>query len=342
LKIRLLSPLVLVVALVAGCGGGGGGSADLQSDDAAVVGDSHVAKSEIDNLMSQAKLSYKSQGRTFPKVGTSEYTQIRNQAVTLLVQQAERETKADDMGVKVSDADVNKRLDQIKKQYFGGSQKKYEQQLKKQHLTDTQVRKEIRTQLISEGVFKKVTTKIKVSSDDVHSYYIQHPQLYAQPQSRDVRHILVKSKALADQIRSQLANGADFAKLAKKYSQDPGSKSQGGKLTVSKGQTVPPFDKAAFSLKTNEISQPVKTTYGWHIIQPLSNVRPRKTTPEKQVKSSIEQQLVQQKKNEAMTAWVNSLTKSYCKGDKIKYQVGFKPSPDPCAQLNATTGSTAQ
>ena len=51
---------------------------------------------------------------------------------------------------------------------------------------------------------------------------------------------------------------------------------------------------------------------------------------------------MQQKKNEAMTTWVNSLTKSYCKGDKVKYQVGYKPSPDPCAQLNATTGSTAQ
>ena len=62
MKIRLLTPLVLVVALVAGCGGGGGGSADLQSDDAAVVGDSHIAKSEIDNLMSQLKDALVSKG----------------------------------------------------------------------------------------------------------------------------------------------------------------------------------------------------------------------------------------------------------------------------------------
>ena len=60
------------------------------------------------------------------------------------------------------------------------------------------------------------------------------------------------------------------------------------------------------------------------------------------VKESIRQQLVQQKKNEAMTTWVNGLTKDFCKGDKVKYQVGFKPNPDPCAQLNATTTDTSQ
>jgi parvulin-like peptidyl-prolyl isomerase len=181
-----------------------------------------------------------------------------------------------------------------------------------------------------------------VTDAEVHEYYVQHPQLYAQPQSRDVRHILVKSKSLASQIRSQLAGGANFATLAKKYSTDPGSKSQGGKLTVSKGQTVPPFDKVAFSLKTNELSKPVKTQYGWHVIQALSPVKPRKTTPEKQVSDSIKQQLIQQKKNEAMTSWVNSLTKDFCKGDKVKYQVGYKPNPDPCAQATSTKTDTSQ
>jgi parvulin-like peptidyl-prolyl isomerase len=341
LKIRLLLPLTLLVAVLAGCGGGGGGSASLADEDVAVVGSERIDKTQFDELMAQAKRSYASQGRKFPKQGTSDYTAIKNQAVALLVQQAEREEKADDIGVKVSDQDVEKRLSQIKKQYFAGSEKKYQQQLKKQGLTDAQVRRDVRTQLVSEGIFKKVTDNIKVTDAEVHDYYIQHPQMYAQPQSREVRHILVRNKALADKLYAQLKGGAAFAALAKKYSTDPGSKSQGGKLTVSKGQTVPPFDKAAFSLGTNQLSKPIKTQYGWHIIQPLSKVKPRKTTPENQVKESIRQQLSQTKKNEAMTTWVNDLTKSYCKGDKVKYQVGYKPNPDPCAQLNTTTGSTA-
>jgi parvulin-like peptidyl-prolyl isomerase len=343
LKIYLLLPLALVVALAAGCGGGGGDSASLEDSDVAVVGSEHIKQAQFDQLMSQAQKSFQQQGRKFPKAGTTEHSTIKSQAVTLLVQQAEREEKANDLGVDVSDKDVDKRLTQIKKQYFQGSEKKYQQQLKKQGLTDDQVRRDVRAQLISEAVFKKVTGDVKVTDSQIHDYYVQHPQLYAQPQSRDVRHILVKDKALADKIYSQLKSGGDFAALAKKYSTDPGSKNTGGKLTVSKGQTVPEFDKLAFSLKTNEISKPVKTQYGWHIIQPLSAVKPRKTTPENQVKESIKQQLVQQKKNESMTKWVNDLTKDFCSGDKVKYQVGYKPNPDPCATVNkSTTGDTAQ
>ena len=309
----------------------------------AVVGSRHIDKSQFEALMSQAERGYKTQGRKFPKQGTTDYAAIKNQAVTLLVQQAEREERAKEMGIEVSDKDVDKRLAAIKKQYFGGSEKKYRQQLKKQGLTDESVRRDVRGQLIADRVFKKVTRSVKVTGDEIHDYYIQHPQLYAQPQSREVRHILVKSKALAVKIHSQLKGGGDFAKLAKQYSTDPGSKAQGGKLTVSKGQTVPEFDKAAFSLETNELSQPIKTQYGWHIIQALSKIKPRSTTPEKQVKASIKTQLEQQKKNEAMTEWVNDLTKDFCKDEQVKYQVGYKPNPDPCVQLKqGTTAQTAQ
>jgi foldase protein PrsA len=337
MKGRILLPILLVLALVAGCGGGG--TASLKSNDVAVVGAKHIPKTMFDALMRQACKSFKTQGRKCPKQGSTDYATIKNQAVTLLVQQAEREEKAADLGIKISDKDVQKRLDQIKKQYFGGSEKRYQQQLKKQGLSDAQVRQDIKAQLISEKVFNKVTTKVSVNDGEVHAYYIQHPQLYAQPQSRDVRHILVKNKALADKLYTQLKGGADFASLAKKYSQDPGSKTQGGKLTVSKGQTVPPFDKVAFSLKTGALSTPVHTQYGWHIIQALSAVHPRKTTPEKQVKDSIKQQLIQQKKNEAMTTWVNSLTKDFCKGSKVKYQPDYTPSPDPCAQYSKTSSN---
>ncbi len=346
MKARVFQPwfvllAALAVGLLAGCGGGGS-SASLESDDIAVVGGEHIQKTDFDALLNQAKQSFKGQGRPFPKKGTPDYATIRNQAVTLLTQQAERAQKADGLGVDVTDKDVDKRLAAIKKQFFHGSQKSYEQQLKKQGLSDKQVRRDIKAQLISDGVFKKVTGKVEVPTADVHSYYIQHPQLYAQPQTRDVRHILVKKtqKALADKLYTQLKGGGDWCKLAKQYSQDPGSKTQCGKLTVSKGQTVPPFDKAAFSLPTKGIAKPLLTTFGYHVIQALSIVHPRRTTPEKQVTASIKQQLIQQKRNEAMSAWVNGITKDFCKGDKVKYKEGYKPSPDPCAALTLSTSTT--
>src|SRR3954468_10607385 len=145
--------VTLVAALVAGCGGGGGAS--LQSEDVAVVGSGHISKKDYDALLAQAKRSFQSQGRKFPKQGTADYETVKAQAVTLLVQQAEREEKAKSMGVDVSDKDLDARLAQIKKQYFGGSESRYKAQLKKQHLSDTQVREDIRAQLVSERVFEK-------------------------------------------------------------------------------------------------------------------------------------------------------------------------------------------
>jgi peptidyl-prolyl cis-trans isomerase C len=267
---------------------------------------------------------------------------VKTQAVTLLVQQSEREAKAKSLGINVTDKNVQSRLDQIKKQYFGGSEKRYQAQLKKQNLTETQVRQDIRSQLISEAVFNKVTKDVTVSTKDIHDYYGAHKQLYSQAEKRDVRHILVKSKPLAQSLFRQLKSGGDKAwcTLAKKYSQDPSSKGVCGKLTVSKGQTVPEFDKIAFSQPTKQIHAPVHNAqYGWFIIEPLAAVKARSTTPEKQVSAAIKQQLLQQKKNQAMTDWVSSLTKSFCSGSKIKYQVGYQPSPDPCTSTttNATT-----
>jgi peptidyl-prolyl cis-trans isomerase C len=159
-----------------------------------------------------------------------------------------------------------------------------------------------------------------------------------------VRHILVKSKTLAGSIFTQLKAGNDqtWCTLAKKYSQDPSSKNACGKLTVSKGQTVPPFDKVAFSQPTKTIHPPVYSSqYGYFVIEPLSNVKPRSSTPEKQVSDSIKQQLLQQQKNQAMTTWVSDLTKSFCSGSKVKYQVGFTPSPDPCT-VTTTSATTTQ
>src|SRR3954451_23461211 len=208
-KVSFLLPIVLAAALVAGCGGGGGAS--LNSEDVAVVGGVHISKVEYNALLRQAQQSFKQQGRPFPKQGTTEYAGIKSQAVTLLVNQAERQAKAESMGIEVTDKQVQDRLDQIIKQYFQNKQSRYKAQLKKQHLTEAQVRKDIRAQLISEAVISKVKKDVKVTKDDVHAYSLAHPELSSQPQSRDVRYILVKSKATADSIYNQVKTGGDKA-----------------------------------------------------------------------------------------------------------------------------------
>jgi parvulin-like peptidyl-prolyl isomerase len=334
---RLIPLAFLSIALaVAGCGGTS--TATLGSDDAAIVGSQTITKEQLSSLMDRAKKTYDVQKRPFPKPGTAEYEQLKGQAITYLIQRAEYAQEADAMGIKISDSDVDKRIEQLKKQYYAGSESKYEKTLKQQGLTQDQAKEEVRASLIAEAVFKKVTDKVNVSQTDIKAYYDSHKSQYVQPQSREVRHILVTKKALAETLWSKLKAGASFAALAKKYSKDPGSASNGGKLTISKGQTVAEFDKTAFDLKKGELSPPIHTQYGYHIIQALSAVKPAQTTSLSKVQASIKQQLEQQQKNDLMTKWVDQKKKSYCKS-RIKYQVGYEPNPDPCASTTTTTTS---
>ena len=333
LTFALLSALALMAA---GCGGGG--SKAVPGDAVAVVGSQTITKAQFNFLLDGAKRTYAARKSPFPKIGTTQYKSLQDQAVQYLVQESELEQKAKDLGVTVSDKDVTARLAQIKQQYFGGSEAKYQAQLKTQGLTETQIKSDLRAQILSEKVYNKVTSDVKVSDKDIQAYYLAHKSDYSQAASRDVRHILVNNKKLADQLESQLKNGADFGKLAKKYSKDPGSAANGGKLTVSKGQTVPEFDKEAFLLKLNEISPPIHTQYGWHIIQALSAVKPAKQTPLKDVKDSIKQQLLQTKKTDAMNKWVDAMKKDFSK--KVRYQAGYEPTATTTTGSSTTTAPT--
>lgn len=118
-----------------------------------------------------------------------------------------------------------------------------------------------------------------VSDAELHKQYEDNIDSYRTPERVDVRHILIKTqgkpkdqwpqlKAKAEDILKQLQHGANFAQLAKKDSEDPGSAEKGGELGwITRGQTVPNFEKAAFSLKPGELSGIVETEYGYHIIQ---------------------------------------------------------------------------
>jgi parvulin-like peptidyl-prolyl isomerase len=356
--IAILLGLALVLA-VAACGGGG--AANVSSDDVAVVGDSHVTKAEWDALMAQTKQNYQATNHPFPKQGSVELANLRSNVTQFLISASEYEQQAKNLGIKVTDQDVTKRLDQIKQQYYGSQpgqkppskaeiDKRYQAALKQQGFSDAQVRQGIKLTLIREKVQNKVTTGVKVSDSEITDYYNKHKSEYetpAQPATRPVAHILVKKKALADQIYAQLqANPKLFGKLAKKYSTDPSSAKAGGVLAGGdvKGRFVKPFETVAFKLKTHEISKPVHSKFGWHIIEALGPVKPptaAKPTPLAQVKEAIRQTLIQNKRNTLVQDWQKKLMKTYC--PKIAYQAGYAPAPgqDPCKQKSSTTGATS-
>lgn len=327
-----VAALAAITLVAAGCGD----SDEMPADAVAVVDGSSITRASLDGLLARAKKSYTSQKRAFPKAGTSDYQSLQTQAVAYLVQREEYAREADKLGVDATDQQIAKKVDEVRKQYFKGSQAKFEKGLKDQGYTRATLEEDIRSQLLTEGIYKKVTADVKLTDADVKSYYDKNSSNYTVPESRSVRHILVKTKTEADKIRAELVNGGDFAALAKANSIDPGSKDAGGKLVVSKGQTVAPFDKAAFSLKTDELSQPVKTEFGYHLIQPLADVKQGSVTPFAQVKDQIRTQLESERKNAAVNKWVSDVEKQY-KG-KVQYAAGFEP-PDTSTTTGATTSS---
>jgi foldase protein PrsA len=274
----------------------------------------------------------KANKQTPPKAGSTEYKMVQDRVIAFLVQLDELTQKGKALGVSVTDQQVQTQIDKVKTTYFKGNESKFEKALAGQGLTLDIYKLEWRSQLLSQALYKKVTQGVKVTSADVTAYYNSHKSSYTQPASRDVRHILVNSKSLADKLETQLKGGASFATLAKKYSKDPGSAAQGGKLTITKGETVPQFDTVAFSLKTGQTSPPVHTRYGWHIIQALSAVRPAKTTPLSSVKQNIQQTLLQQKKSNAMNTWLGQVKKSY----RVTYAAGYTPATTSTATTSTT------
>ena len=336
----LLVPVLAFVALLtAACGGGSSSSTShLSSNDVAKVGDQDITQADYNGLLSQAKSGYKAQKQQFPKAGTAAYKSLQDRILSSLVQKAEFEQRAKDLGISVTPKQVTDRLAQVEKQQFGGSEAKLMKALKAQGATLQQYKDYVEQQLLSQAVYQKITKGVTVTDAEVRQYYAAHKTQYTQAESRSVRHILVKTKPLADKIYAQLQSGADFATLVKKYTIDPGSKNTGGKYTDTKGSFDPTFEKTAFSLRTGQTSKPVHTRFGWHIIQALGPIQPQKVTPFAQVKATIKQQLLDQKKSTVANQWVSDMTKEFCNG-KIAYQQGYKPLVDPCQTATSSTST---
>lgn len=324
--------LAAVTLVAAGCGD----TDEIPADAVAVVDGTSITRSSLDELLARAKKSYTAQKREFPKAGTPEYQSLQNQAVAYLVQREEYAREAEDLGIEITDAEVAKELDKVKQEYFQNDQKKFEAGLKEQGYTVAALREDIHAQLVSKKLYERVTKDVQVTDADLQQHYAENKDQYSVAESRSVRHILVKTKAEADKLHAQLESGADFAALAKQSSLDPGSKEQGGKLTVSRGQTVAPFDKAAFSLKTNQLSAPVKTEFGYHLIQPLAAVKAGSVTPFAKVKAQIRTQLVEERKNKAVSDWAAEIEKEY--DGKVTYAAGFEPPDTSTVEEETTSG----
>jgi len=191
----------------------------------------------------------------------------------------------------------------------------YQEALKRGIEKDPEYQKKVeefkKITLIGQLLEKEIESKAKVTEQDAKNYYEKHKAELASVSQIRASHILVKTEAEAKQILEKLKKGGNFAELAKKYSIDPGSAKNGGDLGYfSSGQMVPEFEQAAAKLKPGEISEPVKTKFGYHIIK-VTDRKMGKPVEFEKVKSVIMQRLSAEKQKEVFDAYIEGLKKSY-------------------------------
>jgi foldase protein PrsA len=337
-SLRKLLPLLLLALAAAlaaaACGSSNEEQRTVPAGAIALVGDKPLEKADLDRLVEQTRKNYEAQKQDFPEAGTPQYESVKSVLVKTLVQQAQWEQAGAALGVKVTDNEVQTQLDALKQQYFKGDETAFEDELDKQGMTEAQLREQLRSKLLSDKIYNTVIGKVKVTDAEIKAYYNDHKSDYQQTESRDVRHILVKTKSLADRVYNELKDGADFAKLAKKYSEDTASAADGGNFTAYKGRTVAPFDKFVFSADTGDLSKPIKTEFGWHVIEILSGVKPPGVQPLEDVRESINSTLLQEKQNEALRKFVQDARQKYA----VTYAPGYKPAPTTTEGATTTTG----
>lgn len=182
-------------------------------------------------------------------------------------------------------------------------------QLKMQGITREEWDKQ-RVQQATVGAVLERELKVAITDEAVKKYYDENAARFEQPEQVRASHILIGTKDTVtggdltdeqkkakrkqiDDLRKRVVAGEDFAKLAKEFSEDPGSKDAGGEYTFGKGKMVPEFEAAAFSLNTNQVSDVVTTAYGYHIIK-LSEKIPARMIPLTEVAEDLKEGLKSQ------------------------------------------------
>ena len=241
---------------------------------------------------------------------------------------------ASEHNITVSDKEVDQEIEKIKKQVGDqarssgqdlSNQEAYEQALKQNNITEEELRDDIRDNLPVQKVQEKVSGNAEPTDEEIQKYYEQNKEAqFTTPEQVCVRHILFNKdqEQKAEDVKKQLEDGADFAKLAKEYSQDPGSAERGGDLgCLGKGETVPPFEEAAFGAEEGEIVGPVKTQFGYHLLE-VTETKPKQTRPLSEVEPQIRSQLASEEQSQAFSKWLDEQKKQR----DVKYLEGYKPA----------------
>jgi len=288
-----------------------------------------IKRSELDDVVTGLKSAAAAHNQTIPP---GQLPQIEGQLLSRLIQVQlllQKATDADKSnGVKKADLQMKALLERA------GSQDALDRQMKAVGMTLPDLRARVTQENTAQAALTRLLN-VSVSDADVKDFYDKNPADFEQPETVHVRHILLMTidpvtqaplsadeqqakRKQIDNLLKQIRGGADMAALAKQYSEDPGSKDNGGELPpFGRGQMVPEFEAAAFSLTNNQVSDVITTKYGYHIIKLLDKSPAKKVALTDKVPSTdltiadrVKDLLTQQKTEKQAPDYLASLKKT--------------------------------
>lgn len=292
---RFFASTFVAALLVTGCG-------ELLDPAAAVVNGQKITVDEI-----QADLERFEESPEFERLsqqGDSQALkrQVEQQILSQEIRRAVLEPKAEELGIDITAEDVQQRMDEIKQDF--PSQGAFEEALKEQGLTLDQLTELVEDSLLEERLRTEVTEGTRPTEEELRAHYEENEEEF---QETAAQHILVEDRDLARRLATQLQNAPEgrledlFARLARQHSIDESNASDGGDLGYFKpGDFVPEFESAADELEIGEVSDPVRSEFGFHVIW----VTDRRIAPFEDVVGSIEQTLGQGAADEAWDEYV--------------------------------------
>lgn len=257
---------------------------------------------------------------------------VAKQVLHSMVQQDLVFQYAKDHNIDVSAADIDAKIADIKTRL---SDQQLSDALKQQGMNEQDLRDLMQEQII---VKKAVDATIPVSNAQMAAYLAKNHALLDSPKQVRARHILVSSLPTAQMIEAKLKAGGDFAALAKQYSSDPGTKDKGGELGFfTQGAMVKEFSDAAYAMKPGQISQPVHSPYGWHIIQ-VEEIKPAQVATVANSEQKIKDQMLQTQEQMAIPQFMDKLLADSKVTISDPNFSDLFPSPPPAAPAPATSG----
>ncbi|CDF59087.1 peptidylprolyl isomerase [Thermobrachium celere] len=241
-------------------------------------------------------------------------TQIKQDLLENMINEVLLVKRAEELKVvpdeKTIQDEVNKNIEESKKTL--GGEDKFNKTLSDLKITLEDYKAYIRNQVIIEKLYDHITKDVNVTEDEIKKYYNENIYDYTEkPNKMNVSHILVKTQDEANKVKAELDKGVKFEEVAKKYSQDPGSKDKGGNLGdiyYNDKNYDKDFMANAIALPVGKISGPVKTQSGYHIIK-VNSKEEYKQIPLEKVKGDIEKKLIDDKKEQAFEQELNNLRK---------------------------------